>query len=100
MNEIVDRKPVLLSLDMADPVASVRDPAFYSLIERGYTVTAHTAAQRGDRQEWVLLLEPPQPAGPATPHAVSLSTKWQVALVVAIVCHAVLTVLLNNALGG
>ena len=68
------RQPALLGLDMADPAASVRDPALSSLLAQGWHVAASLPAQRGERTEWLLLLEPP-PTGPAHPPAVSLSTR-------------------------
>jgi hypothetical protein len=68
------RSAALLGLDMADPAASVRDPALTSLLTQGWRVAASLPAQRGDRTEWLLLLEPPS-TGPEHPPAVSLCTR-------------------------
>lgn len=68
------RSPALLGLDMADPAASVRDPALTSLLAQGWRVAASLPAQRGERTEWLLLLEPPS-TGPVHPAAVMLSVR-------------------------
>lgn len=59
-----DHRATLVGLSMDDPTASVRDPAFQSLIRDGWSVAAHLPAERGGRQEWVMLMVPPQ--GPDT----------------------------------
>lgn len=92
--------PTLLGLDMADPTASVRDPALSSLIGAGWKVAASLPAQRGDRQEWLLLLTPPD-SGPTVPHTVRL-TAGDRAILTAVAVGQVLciTAWLSQVLGG
>jgi len=94
------RHPALLGLDMADPTASVRDPALSSLLAEGWHVAASLPAQRGDRTEWLLLLEPPS-TGPEHPAAVRLCARdrWLLGCVVAAQLVAAVAVTLQ-ALGG
>jgi hypothetical protein len=69
-------KATLVGLSLEDPLASVRDPAFTALIEKGFTIGAHIPAQRGDRQEWMLLMVPP-----SLPHRqVTLSSQAKAAI--------------------
>ena len=92
--------PALLGLSMDDPAASVRDPALTSLLAQGWRVAASLPAQRGDRMEWLLLLEPPR-TGPEHPAAVSLCTRdrWLLGCVAAVQLVAAGAMFLQ-ALGG
>lgn len=94
------RPPALLGLDMTDPAASVRDPALGSLLAQGWRVAASLPAQRGDRTEWLLLLEPPS-TGPGHPAAVSLQARdrWLLGCVAAVQLVAAVAMTLQ-ALGG
>lgn len=75
----------LVALDMTDPSASVRDPAFTALLKQGYRVQAHLPAMRGNKQEWMMLLCK-DTTGLASPTSVSLDAKdrWLILAAVAI----------------
>ena len=44
---------------MEDPAASVKDPALGALVREGWTIGAHLPAQKGNQQQWLLLMMPP-----------------------------------------
>lgn len=65
----MSEKATLVGLSMDDPSASVRDPAFQTLIRDGWKIAAHLPAERGGRQEWVFLMVPPT-------HSQEAKTPW------------------------
>ena len=85
----------LVGMSMEDPVASARDPALAALVNKGWRVMAHVPAQRGDRQELLLLMAPP-----VAPRAVPRAVWWLALAVLAlqVVAAVALTTLATTGL--
>jgi len=95
-----ERQLALVSLDMSDPAASIRDPAFKALINQGYRIEAHVPATRGDGQEWMMLLSKSD-TGLSCPDSVSLrpEDRW-LAVAVVTLQAATNVILLVKLFGG
>lgn len=89
----------LVGVNMEDPAAAVRDPQLAALVRDGWQVVAHVPAQRGGRNEWLLLLTPP-PQRDALP-TVTMDRRTQLALLaLCAVQLATLALLALYTLGG
>jgi hypothetical protein len=98
MSENINRV-TLVALDMADPAASVRDPAFSALMEQGYTVQASLPAMRGNKQEWMMLLSKQQ-TGPESPMPVTMNKTDRLLLLAAVSVQTVTCVLVLASMFG